>query len=50
MADIQAIVDQIKGLTLLEASELVKAMEETFGVSARGGRGRGARGRSGWRR
>ena len=34
MADIQAIVDQIKELTLLEASELVKAMEETFGVSA----------------
>jgi large subunit ribosomal protein L7/L12 len=34
MADIQSIVDQIKGLTLLEASELVKAMEETFGVSA----------------
>lgn len=34
MADIQAIVDQIKVLTLLEASELVKAMEETFGVSA----------------
>jgi large subunit ribosomal protein L7/L12 len=34
MADIQAIVDQIKSLTLLEASELVKAMEETFGVSA----------------
>src|SRR6185436_7079313 len=34
MADIQAIVDQIKTLTLLEASELVKAMEETFGVSA----------------
>src|SRR5437773_10071413 len=34
MADIQAIVDQIKGLTRLEASELVKAMEETFGVSA----------------
>jgi large subunit ribosomal protein L7/L12 len=34
MADIQAIVDQIKDLTLLEASELVKAMEETFGVSA----------------
>src|SRR5437763_11017668 len=36
MADIQGIVDQIKGLTLLEASELVKAMEETFGVSAAG--------------
>ena len=34
MADIQGIVDQIKGLTLLEASELVKLMEETFGVSA----------------
>src|SRR5256884_2843527 len=34
MADIQAIVDQIKEMSLLEASELVKAMEETFGVSA----------------
>ena len=34
MADIQTIVEQIKGLTLLEASELVKALEETFGVSA----------------
>ena len=34
MADINAIVDQIKGLTLLEAAELVKKMEETFGVSA----------------
>src|SRR5205823_9330597 len=31
---IQSIVDQVKELTLLEASELVKAMEETFGVSA----------------
>ncbi|HEY6121130.1 MAG TPA: 50S ribosomal protein L7/L12 [Pyrinomonadaceae bacterium] len=31
---IQSIVDQVKGLTLLEASQLVKAMEETFGVSA----------------
>jgi large subunit ribosomal protein L7/L12 len=28
------IVDQIKDLTLLEASQLVKMMEETFGVSA----------------
>jgi large subunit ribosomal protein L7/L12 len=28
------IVDQIKDLTLLEASQLVKIMEETFGVSA----------------
>ncbi len=34
MADIQNIVEQIKGLTLLEASELVKTLEETFGVSA----------------
>jgi len=34
MADIQAIVEQIKTLSLLEASELVKALEETFGVSA----------------
>ena len=31
---IQSIVDQVKELTLLEASQLVKAMEETFGVSA----------------
>lgn len=34
MAEIQNIVDQIKELTLLEASQLVKALEETFGVSA----------------
>ena len=31
---IQSIVDQVKELTLLEASQLVKALEETFGVSA----------------
>jgi large subunit ribosomal protein L7/L12 len=31
---LQGIVDQIKELTLLEASQLVKLMEETFGVSA----------------
>ena len=31
---IQSIVDQVKELTLLEAAQLVKAMEETFGVSA----------------
>ncbi|HXG91471.1 MAG TPA: 50S ribosomal protein L7/L12 [Blastocatellia bacterium] len=31
---LQAIVDQIKDLSLLEASQLVKMMEETFGVSA----------------
>jgi len=28
------IVEEIKGLTLLEASELVKKLEETLGVSA----------------
>ena len=31
---LQVIVDQIKDLTLLEAANLVKMMEETFGVSA----------------
>ena len=31
---LQGIVDQLKELTLLEASSLVKIMEETFGVSA----------------
>jgi len=31
---LQGIVDQIKDLSLLEASELVKMMESTFGVSA----------------
>jgi len=31
---LEGIVDQIKGLSLLEASQLVKMMEETFGVSA----------------
>ncbi len=31
---LQGIVDQIKDLSLLEASTLVKMMEETFGVSA----------------
>jgi large subunit ribosomal protein L7/L12 len=34
MADVNAILEQIKGLTLLEAAELVKAIEEAFGVSA----------------
>jgi large subunit ribosomal protein L7/L12 len=34
MADINGLVEQIKGLTLLEASELVKTLEDTFGVSA----------------
>jgi large subunit ribosomal protein L7/L12 len=31
---LQGIVDQIKELSLLEASQLVTLMEETFGVSA----------------
>src|SRR5947208_14221795 len=31
---IDTIVEQIKGLSLLEASQLVKRLEETFGVSA----------------
>ena len=31
---VESILDEIKGLTLLEASDLVKKMEETFGVSA----------------
>jgi large subunit ribosomal protein L7/L12 len=34
MADINAIVDQISALTLGEASELKKALEEKFGVTA----------------
>jgi large subunit ribosomal protein L7/L12 len=34
MADINAIADQIQGLTLLEASQLVKMLEEKLGVSA----------------
>ena len=34
MADTKAILEQIKTLTLLEASQLVKEMEEAFGVSA----------------
>lgn len=34
MSKVDTILDEIKGLTLLEAAELVKKMEETFGVSA----------------
>jgi large subunit ribosomal protein L7/L12 len=34
MADINAIAEQIQGLTLLEASQLVKILEEKLGVSA----------------
>jgi large subunit ribosomal protein L7/L12 len=31
---VQSIIEEIKGLSLLEASQLVKGLEETFGVSA----------------
>jgi large subunit ribosomal protein L7/L12 len=31
---VEAILEEIKGLTLLEAADLVKKMETTFGVSA----------------
>jgi large subunit ribosomal protein L7/L12 len=34
MADINTIAEQIQGLTLLEASQLVKLLEEKLGVSA----------------
>ena len=34
MANIETIVDQLTGLTVLEVSELVKALEDKWGVSA----------------
>ena len=34
MAQIQQFVEQIKGMTVLELNELVKALETEFGVSA----------------
>jgi|SRR5438128_1899052 len=34
MSKVQNIIEEIKGLSLLEASELVKGIEEAFGVSA----------------
>ena len=34
MADITKILDEIKELTLVEVNDLVKALEEEFGVSA----------------
>jgi large subunit ribosomal protein L7/L12 len=34
MADLQKIVDQLSGLTVLEAAELAKMLEEKWGVSA----------------
>ena len=34
MADIKNLVEEVKKLTIVEVSELVKALEEEFGVSA----------------
>ena len=34
MADIQSLVDQLSKLTVLEAADLAKALEEAWGVSA----------------
>jgi large subunit ribosomal protein L7/L12 len=34
MADLNAIVDQLSGLSILEAADLVKKLEEKWGVSA----------------
>jgi len=34
MADLDKIVEQLSGLTVLEAAELVKKLEEKWGVSA----------------
>ena len=36
---INAIIEDLKGLSLLEASQLVKQIEETFGVDASSGSG-----------
>ncbi len=34
MADVQKFIEEIKGMSVLELSELVSALEEEFGVSA----------------
>ena len=34
MADLQRLVDELSGLTVLEAAELSKLLEEKWGVSA----------------
>ena len=34
MADVQKIAEEISGLTLLEARDLVKALEEKLGIKA----------------
>merc|ERR1719316_417519 len=40
-AVVDEVMDKLKGMTLLEASELVKAIEETFDVDASAGGGGG---------
>ncbi len=39
MSKVEEIIEQLKSLTLLEAAELVKSIEETFDVSAASGGG-----------
>ena len=34
MSKVQEVIDIVKNLTVLELSELIKALEEEFGVSA----------------
>ena len=34
MADIAKFIEEIKGMTVMELADLVKAIEEEFGVSA----------------
>jgi large subunit ribosomal protein L7/L12 len=34
MTDVEKLIDEISGMTVLELSELVKALEDKFGVSA----------------
>ena len=34
MADIQKFIEEVKSMTVLELNDLVKALEEEFGVSA----------------
>ncbi len=34
MADVQKFIEEVKSMTVLELNELVKALEEEFGVSA----------------
>jgi len=43
-ANIQELINSLSGLTLLEASELVKALEEKWGVKAASGGGGGGGG------